>query len=349
MPLHQETRALFNQYQSGVAQINKVSDVNHSFTVAPVPAQQIIQIQQESSEFLRSINVRQVDNQQGQTVGMSATSRVASRTPTRGPNKEPRQTKDPTGLSKMDYFCAQTNSDIGLHYDTINAWRHDPEFATIWGRVVAEAQALDRICIGFNGQTVAEKTNITNHPLLEDVNVGWLKNLETEKLDHFLKHAPAGANAPIQIGDAIDGSHGFKTLDALVWAMLMALPAHRRKTPGMVAIVADNLATEQYFPIINRSLDPTEWLARDVIMSSQKVGTLPAMAVPFVPDGTVIITPLKNLSIYEQTGSRLRRIEERSEWDEISDWNSVNEAYPIEDLDIIFAAQNIEFAEPAPI
>ena len=84
-------------------------------------------------------------------------------------------------------------------------------------------------------------------------------------------------------------------------------------------------------------------------MSSQKVGTLPAMAVPFVPDGTVIITPLKNLSIYEQTGSRTRRIEERSEWSEISDWNSVNEAYPIEDLDIIFAAQNIEFAEPAPI
>lgn len=343
-----ETRRAFLNYTTAIAAANGISvaEVGTKFTVAPTPAQEIIKVTQEKSEFLNQmVDIRRVTKGEGETLGMRATSRIASRTKTQGVDKQARQTKDPTGLNKIIYKTAQTNFDVGLPYDTIDMWRHDPNFQKYWGELVAETMALDRLCIGWNGTSVADTTDPETNPLLEDVNKGWLKCLEENKPERYVKHASKVGATTIKIGDGVATDEGFITLDALVWSLLHALEPHKRKQPGMVAIISDNLATTNYFPLINRSMNPTEWLARDIIMSNGNLGGIPAMAVPFVPDGTVIVTTAKNLAIYIHEGTERRMVQDRPEWDEVADWNSANEAYTINDIDSIAAATNIEYVD----
>lgn len=340
------TRNRFTAYIAMVAAANGINDPGKKFSVSPVPAQTLIKVQQEKSEFLRTmVDMRHVIHQEGETIGIRAVSRIASRTKTQGANKQERQTKDPTGMDKISYRCEQTDYDVGLPFATIDAWRHDPLFEKYWAELVAEAMALDRLCIGWNGQSVGENTDLAANNLLQDVNKGWLKVLEENKPSRYVKHATKEGSTSIKLGDAVAEDEGYKNLDALVWSLIRMLEPHKRKQPGMVAIISDNLATSNYFPLINRSLNPTEWLARDVIMSNENIGGIPAMVVPFVPDGTVVVTPAKNLALYIQEGTERRKIEERDSWNEVADWNSANEAYTINDINSIAAATNIVFQQ----
>lgn len=63
--------------------------------------------------------------------------------------------------------------------------------------------------------------------------------------------------------------------------------------------------------------------------------------VPFFPQNALLVTKLDNLSIYVQEGTQRRQLKEEPEYDQLADYQSVNEAYVVEDYGCCALVENI--------
>lgn len=334
--MRNETRVVYNQYLSDVAQLNSVASAVEKFTVAPSVQQTLETRIQESSAFLNSINVMGVTEQQGDKLGLSVGSPIASTTNTANTDRNP---VDPTDLEGNGYICTQTNFDTALPYSKLDAWAKFPDFQTRIRDAILKRMALDIIMIGFNGTSRAATSNRANNPQLQDVNIGWLQKMRNHAEQRVMAE---GATAGLI---SIGANGDFKNLDALVMDMVNSLidPWHRDDT-GLVALIGRDLLADKYFPIVNQVQANTEAVAADLIISQKRVGGLPAVQVPFIPAGTVMVTRLDNLSRYYQEGSRRRSVVDNAKRDRIENYESSNDAYVIEDYGMAAVAENIEFA-----
>lgn len=346
--MQEETRVAFNAYLDQQAALNGVPVANvhgeKAFTVTPSIQQKLIDKQQESNAFLKNVNIVLVDEMEGETLGLGVTGPLASRTNTAGGTK--RTTRDPSGLDKAGYKVAQTNSDTHIRYAKLDMWAKFPDFQTRIRNQIVTQQGLDRIMIGWNGESVATTTDRTANPLLEDVNKGWLQYLRENRPAQVISEGTKVDNK-IRIGAFGD----YKNLDALVWDLKFSLlPSWARGDTELVAILGDQLMHDKYFPVIDQVLDPTEQLAAEVVTSKKQVGGSRAVTVPFFPSNSIFITRLSELSIYEQRGKRRRTIVDRAELDQIETFESSNEGYVIENLDYGLLIENIEISDvdPAP-
>ena len=65
-----ETRVLFNAYLSAIARLNAIADATKKFAVTPSTQQTLEKRMQESSAFLKSINMAPVTEQMGEKLGL---------------------------------------------------------------------------------------------------------------------------------------------------------------------------------------------------------------------------------------------------------------------------------------
>jgi P2 family phage major capsid protein len=318
-----ETRKLFNGFLSDLAQLNGIDSSKEQFTVSPSVQQKIESRMQESSDFLGKINIMGVDEIKGEKIGLGVGSPIASRVNTAANGSLGRQTKSPVSLIGRGYECFKTNYDTHIPYAMLDAWAKFPDFQVRIRNAILQRQALDRIVVGFNGASAADDTNLVAHPMLQDVNKGWLQMVRELASERVLDGSDAviGSSAP------------YKHLDALVYDAAASLldPWHRDRT-DLVAIVSRDLLHDKHFPLINGFNQPTERNALDMIMSQRRIGGLQALAVPYFPAGTVLITPLSNLSIYYQNSGRRRTVVDNAKFDRIENYESSNDAYVVEDL-----------------
>jgi P2 family phage major capsid protein len=333
------TREHFNIFRDHMAEINSAPSATDQYTVDPSVQQRLIERKQESSEFLSRINIVPVTEMKGAVLGLSVGSPLISNTDTSGAGT--RATSSPSSMDEIQYECFQNNSDTHIRYALLDAWAKFPDFQTRIQNLIVRRQALDTIMVGFNGTSHAATSNAVANPLRQDVNIGWLEKLRTDRPAQVLDEIVGGAVA----GKVTYGPGGdYETLDALVWdAVGNLLPTWASEDTELVAIVSRDLLHDKYFPLINQAIDPTEQLARDVIMSSKRLGGLQADRVPYFPTAKVFITRYDNLSVYEQDGKRRRHIKDVPERDRIEDYQSSNDAYVIEDYDFACLVENIEY------
>lgn len=368
--MRNETRALFNAYVSQIALLNSVPDATAKFTVAPVVEQKLEEVIKESSEFLQRIEIVPVVEQEGDKVGVGVTRPLAGRTNTAGGNR--RTPTDPTDTSDLGrYRCEQTNFDHAIRYSKIDAWRHRPEFQTLLRDAIAKQQGRDRIMIGWNGTSVAAQTDRAANPLLQDVNKGWLYKIRTHATVRHLQDGSLTVksdgtnNAALKAiyvaeGVLFNGNNAtaaeadYVNLDALAYDAVNLLDEWHRDDTDLVVIVGRDLVDDKYFPIINKAANTaSEIEARDRILESAKqIGGKPAVRVPFFPANAMLITSLDNLAIYVQEGSRRRQLRDEPALDQIENYESVNEAYVVEDYGRAALVENIVMgkapARPAP-
>lgn len=336
--MRNDTRKLFTAYLGQVALLNRVESATATFSVDPTIQQKLETKIQESSEFLTKINVIGVDEQEGEKVGLGVGSTVASRTNTTLKKREPRAIGT---LSSDKYRAEQTDFDTYVNYKQLDAWAKFPDFQTRLSSAIAQRQALDRIQIGFYGTTAAEQTDRTAHPLLEDVNIGWLQQYRTHAPDRVLKEGAVAGK--ITIGKAGD----FKNIDALVYDAIQLLDPWFRRNPGLVVLTGRELVHDKFLALVNKDQDATNTLASDLIISQRRVGGLPLYEVPYIPEGTILITTLANLSVYWQIGARRRYLKEEPEWNRVSNFESSNEAYVVEEYGLGCLLENITPVEDA--
>lgn len=334
--MRNESRTKFNEYLAQLAQLNGVPSVLEKFVVAPTIQQKLEERIQLSSEFLQAINVIGVMEQEGEKIGMDAAGTIAGRTNTAANDRVPRELH---ALDSNKYKCEKTEFDTAIKYALIDAWAKFPDFQTKLRDVILKRQALDRIMIGFNGTSVAAATDRVANPLLQDVNKGWIQ--------HFVDQAPArvmtevvAASGAVKVGAG--AGHDYVNLDALVFdARNNLIDATFRQDPSLVVICGTALMADKYFPIINQNQRPEDMLVMDMLVSQKRIGGLPGIQVPYIPDNTLMITPLKNLSIYWQEGSRRRTVFDNAKRDQIENYESSNEAYVVEDFRAGCVVKNI--------
>ncbi len=340
------TRIKFNAMVSQIALLNGIDASivqSTKFTVEPSVQQTLEQRMQDSSAFLSMINIAPVDEMQGALIGLGIGSTIASRTNTAGGNR--RVGIDPSAMDERGYECKQTNFDVAMRYVKLDMWAKFPNFETLWRDNIVQRIALDRILIGFNGTSAAAATNRATNASLQDVNIGWLQKM---RLENAARVMDEGADVVGKVTYGSDPDADYVTLDALVYDAKETLLAEWAKNDTeLVVLVGSDLLHDKYFPMINSDEKPTEQLARDVIMSTKRLGGLPAMRVPGFPNGTVFITRPDNLSIYYQDGKRRRLIKDEPELDQVTDYQSSNEAYVIENLEYACLVENIEAHDAA--
>lgn len=341
--MRNDTRVQFNGYLTQIATLCSIAihDVSKKFNVAATAQQKLETKLQQSSKFLSMINIIGVNEQLGEAIGLTVSSTIAGRTDTSGAGR--RQGRDVTGLVKNEYVCKQTDYDTFIPYAKLDAWAKFPDFQKRISQAIVERCALDRIMIGWNGTSAADTTNRTNNPLLQDVNIGWLKKIKTHAAERVLSAGDVANKVTFGHADA-----DYKNLDALVYDARQTLVGEAfREDPGLVAIVGSDLMHDKLFPLVSENDAPTEKLAADIVISQRRLGGLQAVVVPFFPVGTVLITRLDNLSIYYQDGARRRSVLERPERNGIETFESSNDAFVVEDYDLVALVENIqEFVEP---
>lgn len=334
--MQNHTRTAYEQFTARLAQLNGVSDATKQFTVSPSVQQTMETKIQESSEFLGKINVVGVSDQEAQKLGLGISGPVAGRTNT---VQADRSTRDLTTLDPNNYRCEQTNFDTHISYATLDAWSRFPDFQTRVRNSIIKRQALDRIMIGFNGTSVAATTDIAANPLLQDVNIGWIKKMSTDAPQRVMT---GGATAgTVKVGAGGD----YANLDALVFDAITLLEPWYREDAGLVVIMGRDLLHDKYFPLVNKQQDPTEMLAADIVVSQKRVGGLAAATVPYFPPNSLMITRYDNLSIYWQISARRRYVAENPKRNRIENYESSNDAYVVEDYGLAAAVQNIELVD----
>jgi len=340
------TRKKYKEFISQVASLNHIeaTDVAAKFAVEPSVSQTLEDKIQESSNFLKQINVIPVDDQSGAKVGLGIDRPIASTTDT---DKKDREPIDPTTLDEVGYMCTQTNFDTALKYQKLDAWAKFPDFQVRIRNQIVKRQALDRIMIGWNGIERKKTSDITVNKLLQDLNIGWLQKIRNcandQVMDKIVDESGEVISAKIRIGK--DGD--YHNTDALVMDAVneMIAPWFQDDTE-LVAIVGRSLLADKYFPLVNKDQENSEMLAADVIMSQKRSGGLQAVRAPSFPDNTILITRLDNLSIYWQDGTRRRSIIDNPKRDRIENYESVNEAYVVEDYECAALIENIEILKP---
>ena len=340
--MRNETRVLFNAYLSNIATLNGVTDSSVKFTVSPTVQQTLETKIQESSDFLTRINMVGVTEQEGEKLGLGIAGTIAGTTDTTANDRTP---VDPLAMTKNAYSCKQTNFDTAIRYPTIDMWAKFKDFQVRLRDQIVQRQALDRIMIGFNGTSRAATSDRVAHPLLQDVNKGWLQHVREDSPENWVKEV-AAASGKVQIGPSVTTANGFKTLDALVYDAVNNLiaPWYQEDTE-LVAICGRGLLHDKYFPLLNKDQAPTEQMAADMIISQKRIGGLQAVRVPFFPANAILITRLDNLSLYWQEGARRRNVIDNPKRDRVENYESSNDAYVIEDYDGIALIENIEIVE----
>ncbi|MFM5138430.1 phage major capsid protein, P2 family [Aeromonas rivipollensis] len=341
--MRNETRLKYNEFTGQVAKLNAITSAMVQFNVQPTVQQTLETKMQESVAFLGMINVIPVNDMKGQKVGVGISSTIAGRTDTSNKDRQP---NDPSALYAQDYECFQTNYDTMLGYNKLDIWAKFPDFQTRIRDAILTRQGLDRIMIGWHGTSAAADTDRNAHPLLEDVNIGWLEHIRVDAPAQVMKEG-VPASGKIYV-DAADGD--YKNLDALVFDAVSELikPWYQDDT-ALVVICGRKLLSDKYFPIINDASDNQNKLAGQVLVSQKQIGGLKAVRVPFFPDDALLITTLDNLSIYWQEGARRRYLEDEPKRNRIVNYESSNDAYVVEDYDCAVLIENIVIGpNPAP-
>ncbi|MBO9710659.1 MAG: phage major capsid protein, P2 family [Caulobacter sp.] len=331
-------RAAFLAYTTSLAALSGYGPdaCAQGFTVDPTVQQKLETKVQESSAFLRRINIMPVTEMKGEKLGMGISGPIASRTDTSAANSQGRKPVDPTGLTKDGYECRKTDSDTFVKYAKLDTWAKFPDFQQRMRNLVIERQALDRIMIGFNGTSAAATTDRVANPLLQDVNIGWFEKIRQNAPSHYF-HEVEAASGVIKVGQG--GDYG--NLDALVMDALELMPAWARLDTGLECFTSHDLMHDQYFPLVNVNQAPTEQIAAGQIMSQKRMGGKPVSEAPFLPPNSILITRPDNLSIYWQEGGRRSRVIDNPQFDRIDTFESSNDDYVVEDYDYAVLIQGI--------
>jgi len=314
---------------------NVVAVGNH-YAATPTMVQAIYRkIIEDGNAFLSSINIVPVSEMSGEKIGFSLAGRTASRTDMSNPANE-RTPKHLSSLDSKGYLLAATEWDVALSYAKIDSWAKFPNFATLYMSLVRLAIGNDMLQVGWSGTLAAAATDIATNPLLQDVNKGWLQLIrEFNSGSQYLLGAA---------GSVTLGSTTFKNLDVLAKAAKDMLPVYHRNRDDLVLLVGNDVMSYQddvYLELNGNT--PTEKAMLSGRITKAFAG-MPTLTPAFFPDSTIVVTPLRNLSIYYQDSSVRRLQKDKPERNEVQDFNSANQGYVVEDEEMTGLIEGIEYA-----
>lgn len=322
MKLNKRAEQFINAYASGLAQSYGVNKPNRYFSLTDPQETSLRQALLESVEFLNLITVADVDQLSGQVVSVGASALHTGRSETGRFSRR-------VGVEGNEYKLVETDSCAALRWDLLSLWANagdENEFFQLVQTFSNQAFALDQLRVGFNGTSVAKTTNPEENPNGEDVNIGWhqrMKGYESGK--QILTDA-------VSLGE--DGD--YKSLDAMASDLISTkIPAQFRNDPRLVVLVGADLVAAEQYRLYQKADRPTEKIAAQMLDST--IAGRKAIIPPFMPGSRMVVTPLTNLHIYTQRGTRQRKAEFVEDRKQYENKYLRNEGYAVEEPELYAA------------
>ncbi len=314
--------------------------VSNGYTIAPTAVQIMYDEIAQNTELLQKINLRPKTEKVGEVIGLSS-GLIGSNTDTTGAGKE-RKPKPIHNLSGRKYSLEKTNFDAALRYDEIDQWAHLTDFPKHVNKKIAESIALSLVTIGMNGTSRADDSDASANTMLQDVAKGWLQKMREENKARCIGTAGTSVTS-VPHGP---GATNYKNLDAVVTDALNIMDERFADRSDFVVLTSRRTVGDKYLRIVNKSGDTaTEIEAGGRLNKERTLGGLPVMYVPNMPQNTLLITPLSNLSIYYQISGERRLIVDNPRKEQLESLQSKNIDFIVEEYGAAVLIENLKYTE----
>lgn len=314
MFLNQRARELLHQYSAGLAEAYGQENTERYFSLTDPKETQLRAALLESVDFLSMITVADVDQLTGQVVNVGNPGIFTGR-------KEGGRFIRNTGVDGLEYKLSETDSGAALTWAMLSVWANagdENEFFQRMQEFTNQSFALDMLRIGFNGKSVAKSTDPEKYPNGEDVNIGWQEFVRAFDDNQIITDA-------VSLGAGGD----YVSLDAMASDLINSkIPAQFRNDPRLTVLVGADLVAAEQHRLYQAADRPTEKIAAQMLGTS--IAGRPAIVPPFMPGKRMVVTPLSNLHIYTQRGTRQRKAEFVEDRKQYENKYLRNEGYAVE-------------------
>ncbi|NHB87180.1 phage major capsid protein, P2 family [Photorhabdus tasmaniensis] len=297
MRLTPKAEALLRKYTAGLAKTSHVDSTARFFSLTEPHEIQFRDALLQESTFLGLITVMDVEQISGSVIATGNPGLFTGR-------KKGGRFMREMGPTGNDYKLVETDSGSFLPYDTLVTWANAGSENEFFERIQSfstESFALDMLRVGFNGTLIAEDTDPEKYPSGEDVNIGWHQIVKVR--------SPGQIVTDKVVLDRVGTGADFVSIDAVATDLIHTLiPEQFRQDPRLVVLVSADLIGADTTSMMNRIDRPTEKVAAQLI--NREIAGRKAYSPPFMPEGRIIVTTLKNLHLYTQARTRQRR----SDW-----------------------------------
>ncbi|EIE5007023.1 phage major capsid protein, P2 family [Salmonella enterica] len=282
-------------YALKMAKANDALDAKDFFAIQP-PRETMLRdaLMQTAAPFLNLINIMLVDQLVGQVISTGNPQLFTGR-------RESERFTRPLGYSGNEYRLYEVDSGSTLDYATLTSWANagtEHEFYNRLQEFFNKSVANDLLRVAFNGTHAVKNTDPVANPNGEDVHPGWHQIVKERSPKQIITDKVI-LNRETEGGD-------FISVDGLVADIIYTcLPPEFRQHPDLVVLASQNIIAADAVSMMNRIDRPSEKVA--AAFMNREIAGRKAFSPPFMPDNRVIVTTLRNLHMYFQSGTQQRR------------------------------------------
>lgn len=309
-------------------------DASVLFTVEePAVQQRLDTAIQESSDFLKRVNMVGVPDLKGEKLEMDIKGPVSGRVARRGP----RPKKDPVNIDASRYELNEVQRDVEITWRRLDTFKGSfRDFYKKWRTLVVKQRAHDILMTAWNGQFVNPITDLEAYPELQDNAIGWIQQVMNHAPEKILGLKQDGSADEIRVGPGA-GDNGFENMDELVMALNGLIHKTQRGRSDIHAICGDDLVTDSYLKMYASFVEPEQKPMIDLYITGNRFGRRPIAESAHFPQRGVFLTPFKNLSRYTQLGSLRMKVKDDDESMALFDYYYAYEDFPVEMFETVAA------------
>lgn len=321
-----ETLKKFNEYKKHYSNAIAVGTKGELICIDFQPENEINLLKNlRKNSFFGLINIETTKNPQGTTTGISlpipscTNAEIQPRQPEKSYISEPQQFKN-----------EQINIDSFIRYQKIDelAGYTDRDFIELFDEYLDLQTLNGLLMLGFHGVKRANISDDTQFKLAQDVKKGWLQKIRENKPANCMNLANTSQN---------------KSINALVKDALAKIGDPFKNKGDLVAICGRNIIADH--PVITEYSDLASEKGEFMLLSQKLVGGLRAINVPYFPENSILITSLKNLSLFLHSGTVRRILENKPQKDMFENYFSMSLDFIVEDYNGVALIENIEINE----
>ncbi|MFH0274901.1 phage major capsid protein, P2 family [Vibrio jasicida] len=322
-------------YCDGMALSFGVDTTKEMFDVTPPKEIKLREAIIEGSEFLKKINVMDVDQTEGDAVTVGTDEMATGRAAL----DDGRFQGAGVGMTGNAYKLQETDTMVKMSWLQQAAWINagsQGQFNRLVASYTNQQIAADIVKVGWNGREAKRPTDPSTYPLGQDVNEGWQAHVERLAPEQIVKDD--GEGNPIYFDpegtkDA-DGKplYTYKTLDAMASDLINSVLAPKyRSSPDLVVLVGHDLIAAAQYKLYSEADKPSEH--NDAQKLDKSIAGRPAYVPAYFPGNRMVVTSYKNLSVYNQRGTKRRKVRDNDDKARMESTYWRMEDYMVERLD----------------
>ncbi|NAX21270.1 phage major capsid protein, P2 family [Vibrio sp. V39_P1S14PM300] len=322
-------------YCQTIAKGYSVDNTKHMFDVTPPKEVKLREAIIQGSEFLAKINIIDVDQTEGTAVTVGTDKLSTGRA---GANEGRFQGTTPD-LTGNAYKLQETDTMVRMSWLMQAAWINagsQGQFNKAVNAYTNKQIAADIVKVGWNGKQASRPTNPETNPLGEDVNEGWQAHVERQAPNQIVKDDGAGGDIYFD-PEGTKNANGaplytYKTLDSMANDLINnVLAPHHINAPDLVVLVGRELIAAAQYKLYNEADKPSEH--NDAQQLAKSIAGRPAYVPAYFPGKRMVVTSYRNLSVYNQRGTKRRKVKDNDDKARLESTYWRMEDYMVEDLE----------------